>query len=58
MHWRLVREGGTPGFLDEQKVYKRVPSRDYGGLTVLSLDKSEKGIARAMLYLRFFFVMG
>lgn len=45
-------------FLNKQKVYERVPSCVYGGLTVLSLDKSEGGIAKAMLYVRFLFHNG
>lgn len=45
-------------FLNKQKVYERVPSCVYGGLTVLSLDKSEGGIAKAMFYVRFLFHNG
>ena len=58
MPWSLVGERGTPGLLNKQKVFERVPSHVDGGLTVLSLDKSEKGIAKAMLYVRYFFIMG
>lgn len=58
MPWSLVGERGTPGFLNKQKVFERVPSHVDGDLTVLSLDKSEKGIAKAMFYVRYFFMMG
>lgn len=50
--------GGTPGFLNKHKVWESIPAPGYGGLTVLSLDKSQGGIAKAMLYVRFFLIMG
>lgn len=58
MPWRLIGERGTPGFLNKQKVYERVSSGVHGGLIVLSLDKSERGIAKATLSARFLFVIG
>lgn len=56
--WRLTGERRAPGFLNKQKVYERVSSGVRGVLIVLSLDKSERGIAKATLSVRFSFVIG